>query len=157
LHYDLAILEAGGNAADGLRRQADLLSDLSGMPVRSIAMHNPSLSGADPFAECADFVNAYDAAFTRDIAYFSDSCGAWRDQAHAVLSAGDIPPRLQLLIHPVLWDETPGDRWQRLQEWVAQQEGMARDLARRVEDIWRSHSGVAEHDRRQGRGKRRGQ
>ncbi len=161
LHYDLQMLETvdGQSPRELLHQQADILSRLSGRPVRSIAMHNPSLSGADPFRgddcnDCNDckktFINAYDDAFTRQIAYFSDSCGAWRDQAHETLTGReeDIPPRLQLLIHPLLWGAEPGDRWRRLADWAAQQKNVLHEETRRIERIWREHPGVVEHDKR---------
>ena len=51
LHYDLQILETVGDQSprESLLHQADILARLSGQPIRSIAMHNPSLSGLDPF------------------------------------------------------------------------------------------------------------
>ena len=155
LHYDLQTLETvdGQSPQELLHQQADILSRLSGRPIRSIAMHNPSLSGADPFRgdDCKkSFINAYDDAFTRKIAYFSDSCGAWRDQAHETLTGReeDIPPRLQLLIHPLLWGSEPGDRWARLADWADQRKNILHEDTQRIERIWREHSGVAEHDKR---------
>lgn len=151
LHYDLAVIESlGGDAFDRLRGQADLLGRLSGQPVRSIAMHNPSLSGEDPFARQDEFVNAYAPAFTREIAYYSDSCGAWRDSAFAALTGEptELPPRIQLLIHPILWGAEPGDRWRRLAAWHERRQQELRGWVAEVEEIWRNHSGVAEHDRR---------
>ena len=152
LHYDLSVLESveGLTPTEVLSQQAEMLGSLAGDAIQSIAMHNPSLSGADPFRQDKRFVNTYHEAFTRDIAYFSDSCGAWRDKAHATLTgpAEDIPKKLQLLIHPMLWGEKSGTRWDRLAAWQGDQQTLCQGSVDRVTDIWRNHSGVAEHDNR---------
>ena len=152
LHYDLSVLESieGLTATEVLLQQAEMLAALAGGAIESIAMHNPSLSGADPFRQDKRFVNTYHEAFTTDIAYFSDSCGAWRDEAHAILTgpAEAIPQKLQLLIHPMLWGEEPGTRWDRLSAWQENQQTHCQGSVDRVTDIWRNHSGVAEHDKR---------
>ncbi len=150
LHYDLPILEGDPDRTpqEALTGQAELLGALAGQAVRSIAMHNPSLRSGDPFRGSAEFVNAYDEAFTDRIAYFSDSCGAWRDATHETLTTGVIPPRLQLLIHPIWWAEAPGDRWSRLAAWAAGQDAQTRAIVEKTGDIWRRHKGVAQHDRR---------
>ena len=160
LHYDVQIVEivGGDDPLAFLDRQAGLLEALTGMPVKSIAMHNPSSNGSDLFNGIERFINVYDDAFMRDIAYFSDSCGAWRDRTYEVLTGDNenIPPRLQLLIHPVHWGPKAQDRWTRLAAWVADRERFLRESERLVEGIWRSHPGVAEHDRRLARARREG-
>ena len=154
LHYDVAALEAWAPGAVGelLHKQAAMLSDLGGAEVVSIAMHNPSTSGADPFRNGGHgdvgkkFVNVYDDAFTREIAYGSDSCGAWRDDTYRLLAGDDAPPRIQLLIHPLFWEATDGDRWSRLTAWEAQKDQALAAAAEVARDIWRHHEGVKEHD-----------
>jgi hypothetical protein len=149
LHYDVTAMEAGGgDSRELLGRQAEMLGQLAGQPVRSIAMHNPSTSGADPFRDDGEFVNAYDDAFTKDACYLSDSCGAWRDNAHDIFTSGDIPGKLQLLIHPIHWGETHRHRRENLQQWYRRRDEILRQDVRAVEEIWENHTGVAEHDRR---------
>jgi hypothetical protein len=136
---------------DELQVEIELLGKLSGKPVVSIAMHNPSLSGEDRLTTQTSLINAYDPRFTRDIAYFSDSCGAWRDATVDYLQGHNIPERLQLLLHPLFWSEQSGNRWKRLETW-------GNDLRRKLESyedlvqrVWLSHAGVQEHERRVGR------
>lgn len=150
LHYDVPVLAQAPSPRQALQRQAALLEELAGRPVRSIAMHNPGWNGTDPFRNEPDLISAYHPAFTRQIAYFSDSCGAWRDAAHAALTSGNIPPRLQLLIHPVYWGDGPGDRHSRLAEWRRQRDQAAADFLHELEQLWPGHAGVIEHDRRTG-------
>jgi hypothetical protein len=151
LHYDAAALEAWSPGAPGeaLEAQAGMLTALAGEPVVSVAMHNPSTGGADPFrGEGGKFINAYDDAFTREISYWSDSCGAWRNEAVRLLAGRDTPPRLQLLIHPLYWEETHGDRWSRLTAWEAERSRFLAAAAEAARDIWRRHPAVREHDQR---------
>ncbi len=156
LHYDLPALEAatGSEAVGDLAAaQAQLLGAMSGMPVRSVALHNPSLrGGGDPVAESGHFINAYDPAFTRGMAYFSDSCGAWRTATYESLSTRRFPDALQLLLHPIFWAEAPDGRWARLEAFLRGRHlGLDREYAQ-VRQVWEQHSGLLEHERRLGRG-----
>jgi hypothetical protein len=145
LHYDVTALDPPEPA---LTTQAELLALLAGIDVGAIAMHNPSVSGEDPFRGHPRYLNAYDDRFTREINYFSDSCGAWRDDTIATLAGGAPPARLQLLIHPFFWGERHADRWERLEDFArTQAEAIpARQAVTRA--AWSSHAGVREHDAR---------
>lgn len=135
-----------------LHAQAALLSDLAGAPVRSIAMHQPALNGADPFAEePLPYLNAYAPRFTRDATYVSDSCRAWRDDGWAMFADSRLPPHLQLCLHPINWNDIDRDR-------VALFRSLHSDAAERVvlrgEHLLEKiacHSGVLEHEARLGR------
>ncbi|MGD8327842.1 MAG: hypothetical protein PVJ49_00320 [Acidobacteriota bacterium] len=149
LHYDVrAIARRSDDPASQLRLEADLLSALAGAPVRSIAMHLPGLHGEDPFAGGTEFVNAYDSRFTDEIAYFSDSCGAWRDNAVEALESDELPPRLQLLTHPFYWRTQPGDRWERLDRWGTALRRRIEGIEERIRRVWNAHDGAREHDER---------
>jgi hypothetical protein len=112
LHYDVGFFRAFPRERweELLLEQASLLARLSGAAVDAIAMHQPGLNGPDPFRGWDRFQNAYDDRFFRDMAYVSDSCRAWRDAAWEMLGSGRIPPRLQLVLHPVNWSPTDRDR-----------------------------------------------
>jgi hypothetical protein len=157
LHYDVSCYSAlSSDPSDLLGVEMAMLGRLSGRPVRSISLHNPSLNGADPFRDVPGVQNAYADAHTTEIAYWSDSGGAWRDETMAAVERGAFPPRLQLLIHPVFWNAHPGDRWSRLEEFVSAQAETVRSVADLSREVWHRHTGVLEHDRREGaRGGRR--
>ena len=128
--------------------QADLLALLAGTEVRSIAMHNPSVSGEDPFRTQTGFLNAYSDRFAREIGYASDSCGAWRDQTVAVLTSGALPARMQLLVHPFFWEERHADRWQRLRGFTERRIAAVAEREAATRAAWSVHAGVREHDAR---------
>jgi len=150
LHYDATFFRPFPRAEWGrlLRAQAQLLSELAGTPVVSIAMHQPALNSGDPFAADSGFINAYDPRFVRDTLYVSDSCRAWRDQAWSMLESGMIPRRLQLALHPLNWSDQDRDR---VTIFRTVHEDVIQDVRRAGEELLAKvavHSGVLEHEQR---------
>lgn len=143
-HFDVAALAGVGeeNLESVLQSQVAVLEQLTGKPVRSIAMHNPSVSGNDPFKNHPKFLNAYDDISVRDGAYFSDSCGAWRPETMKVFRSGILPSRFQLLVHPIFWGEDHRDQWTRLDQAVRK---IIENLEAQITDqkkLWSQHPAV---------------
>ena len=149
LHYDLEVFETFTNKSpiELLSLEIDTLSTLTGIEVKSIAMHNPSLSGADLFRN-TKFVNAYDDKFTKQIPYFSDSCGAWRSDFVNHIKNQNIPPQMQLLIHPIFWGKTSLNRWEKLDFFINSRKNELSNDHKYIKDIWNNHPGVITHDKR---------
>ena len=150
LHYDVKSMERAAqneDVIDILRKEIDLLTCLTGTDIKSIAMHNPSLSGIDPFKKTS-FVNAYDDKYTKQISYFSDSCGAWRDNFIEQFNNNTIPMKMQLLIHPIFWASSPLSRWEILDNLTQDNYNQLLRSNQKVKTMWGEHSGVREHDRR---------
>jgi hypothetical protein len=153
-HYDVKTMEKASRdigLTDMMEREIGVLSHLAGMDVTSIAMHNPSLSGIDRFRKTR-FINAYADTYTKDIAYFSDSCGAWRDEFAGRFEKNRIPMQLQLLIHPIFWSATSSNRWEILDGFVQGKHDHLLEDTRQVKGSWRNHTGVNQHDKRMGIG-----
>jgi hypothetical protein len=150
LHYDLRFLQAFPRARweELVDEQARLLGTLSGVPVESIALHQPALVGEDPLRGSTRFLDAYEDRFFKEMAYVSDSCRAWRDSAWRMLAAGPVPERLQLVLHPLNWgaqDRSRGEIFAGIHaELRARLDEAERDLAEKVS----RHSGVLEHEAR---------
>lgn len=149
LHYDATTVVdlVPDQAVEVLRAEAALLGLLADAPVRVVAQHNPGFGGIDPM-QATEFISAYDPRFTQEITYISDSCGAWRDDAFAILNAADPPANLQLLIHPIFWDERALDRWAHLERVRQAHVGEVDAQAAAARAVWASHAGPTEHDRR---------
>jgi hypothetical protein len=155
LHYDVNFLRRFPLAEWPrlMRLQADVLHALSGRPVASIAMHQPGLYGEDPLRGHPelDFINAYDDKYFREMTYVSDSCRAWRDAAWTLLTEGPIPPRMQLVLHPLNWGPHDRDRTAIFHDMHASLardiEAAGRDLLEKIE----RHQGVLEHVAREER------
>ena len=149
-HYDLKAFPPSDKtkAMETLRAYVKIVMKFTGKGVKSIAMHNPSINGQDWFRNSKEFINVYDDKYTKRIAYFSDSCGAWRDEAIRVFESGNVPPKLQLLIHPFFWNEKPVDRWNKLDNFIEEKNLNLKRDAQQIREIWTKHPGVIQHDKR---------
>ena len=149
-HYDVAILSRFGKdrPVEILRAHVSMLEQLTRTPVRAIAMHNPSVSGEDPFRDHKEFLNAYNDESVKQGAYFSDSCGAWRRETLSVLQGGSLPARIQLLIHPIFWDEQSADQWTRLDNVVDENISRLRKKVANQKELWAKHPAVLQQTKR---------
>jgi hypothetical protein len=154
LHYDVSVISKGGNQNIQLLfdAQIKLLSILIENPVSAIAMHNPSISGRDIFKK-ENYLNVYHKNFTEDIAYFSDSCMAWRENFVQHLENNNFPTNFQLLIHPIFWSDTELDRYAKIDAFKDICTTQIENHIEFAKKMWRNHSGVIEHDLRELNGK----
>jgi hypothetical protein len=110
-----------------------------------VARHHPSLGGMTPPVP-PGLIDAYDPRFTTDIEYVSDSCGAWRDATVELLAEDDLPPRIQLLVHPLFWTASGEGRWTLLEQLHAERVQSVEAYTQLLREFWRAHAGVQEHD-----------
>ena len=153
LHYDLQTYPSDPKEAqDHLAWEADLLSQITGVPVNTIAMHQPFTGQADPFRQLIVYINAQYPCYTRDVTYISDSCRAWRDETLLTCFGSNPPRRLMLNTHPELWlDGTVDDRMTYLED-VVMRNGVQphRDFFdQAVRRVWVEHIGPRLHDERE--------
>jgi hypothetical protein len=117
LHFD-AGFPARGSLDERAAREGRLLSDLLEVPVETVSLHNPSVSGTqDLDVEELGGMRHAGARSVRDgYAYVSDSNGYWRfDRLPEVVAAG-AHERLHVLTHPEWWQAdamAPRERIQR--------------------------------------------
>jgi hypothetical protein len=100
LHFDPLVLDAQDQDAleAAARREADILEDAIGQPVRSVSLHNPSVLGRYPLFPA--FRNAYDPSIFGPDVYLSDSQMRFRHDPLPFLSREPGRTR-QLLLHPL--------------------------------------------------------
>ncbi len=113
IHFDVSASNVDPENAPALLaeidRQCDLISEISGEPIRSVSFHRPLpifLRGADLLGRR---VNGYAARLMDH--YRSDSAGRWR-QGNPMDDHPDMPI-CQLLTHPIWWGRehlSPPDR-----------------------------------------------
>jgi hypothetical protein len=142
LHYDLRTYPADPDAARAhLDWELSILEGIVGAPVRTLCMHQPSLSPGDPFRSVPGLVHPHDPAHQEGMLYVSDSARAWRD-ASLLRALGDDPPaRLLLLVHPESWlDPTIDDPLDYLEQVVLPL-SLAHAQAAHEDEVaaWRSH------------------
>ena len=117
LHFD-AGFPARGSLDERAAREGRWLSESLEVPVETVSLHNPSVSGTqDLDVEELGGLRHAGARTVRDTyAYVSDSNGYWRfDRLPEVIAAG-AHERLHVLTHPEWWQPepmAPRDRIQR--------------------------------------------
>lgn len=103
LHYDLTSYpDDPAGARRWFNREVEVLEDLAGVAVRSACMHQPSLSGDDPFLR-GPLLHPHDPRLADGLCYVSDSCRRWRDETLLTCFGSKRPRRLLLNTHPELW------------------------------------------------------
>jgi hypothetical protein len=104
LHYDLSVFDASTTHPNQwLRAHVQMLEIISGIPVKTICLHQPHQNANDPFVSSDDYVNPSDPRLHKGLTYVSDSCRAWRDEALLAFLRPDAKGRLLLTTHPEVW------------------------------------------------------
>jgi hypothetical protein len=150
LHYDMDTLRAfpPSERSAVLMAQIGLLETISGVKVKTIAMHQTGLHSGPRPEPPPGVLDAHAETFCRDIPYVSDSCRAWTDVASRVLASRPLPARFQLVVHPENWGPVDRDR-------ASIYEGLHAELRYRVSLAGATllariaeHPGVREHEAR---------
>ncbi len=146
LHYD-ALRYASYDFPPNkiLKHELKALEMLTGKPVNVIARHNVSLSEGDPFEGSQAPLNAYNREFCEDALYVSDSCRAWCLRDLRRLLTKDAP-RVQLLIHPMLWSELRCTRYELLDSFFRDLERMNLEYREYWQSFWRDSARVRTFD-----------
>ncbi len=115
LHLDASLY---GNKADSLDAAAEMectaLEALIGRPVGAISLHRPAPALQGFERSIAGRRHAYEPRFFREMGYCSDSRGSWHHGHpldHAAVAEGRA---LQLLTHPVWWNDDAQEPHKRL-------------------------------------------
>ncbi len=100
LHFDLSLYQ---NPFLELEKEVGILSNIIRRSVRSISLHNPSVTGRYPIFD--GYINAYDKKFFSPDAYLSDSRMIFRQSPYEFVK--QAPCKLiQLALHPFHFTET---------------------------------------------------
>jgi hypothetical protein len=103
LHFDPTVYGADEPLAPRVDEEAALLADVTGRPVRTISLHNPSLHGQYPVFE--GYLNAYEPPYFDPNFYLSDSCMDFRGKHPDDVIDWLAHDRVQLLLHPLHFGE----------------------------------------------------
>lgn len=106
LHFDEVVYN--GCSAEELpaliQREAKLLSDICGFPIRCFSMHRPSRLTLEQDLQVEGLVNAYGQEFFREFKYLSDSRRHWRESVLDIIRSGEYD-RLHILTHAFWYQE----------------------------------------------------
>ena len=105
LHFDPTVYGETGPAQlqQKAEREASILAEASGSPVKTISLHCPSIHGMFPLF--SGFTNAYDPKFFRDDRYISDSCMNFRGKNPYEWAQLARNRTVQFLIHPMHYSD----------------------------------------------------
>lgn len=106
LHFDeTAYAPEDGEVTALIVREARLLADLLGAPVRAVSMHCPSQAALEADWKLPGLVNTYGKTFFREYKYLSDSSRHWREPVLDIIRSGRYE-RLHILTHAFWYHET---------------------------------------------------
>lgn len=111
--------------------ERDVLETAVGSTVATVSFHNPPDWALR--REFEGFVSAYEPRFFDAIAYVADANQRWRE---ANPFESSLPEALQMVTHPVLWGDRPGDVVDRLE---AERTHLCEKLGRKMDDqnrVW---------------------
>lgn len=118
LHFDPHPYEGWDDMNVSAAQETAFLSNITGKPIEIISFHRPSKSLLGNARNLAGLPHTYQPRFFQDIAYCSDSRGAWyhgHPFEHISVKEGKA---LQLLTHPIWWDGTERSPEERLRDYV---------------------------------------
>ncbi|MCX7877352.1 MAG: hypothetical protein N2510_01785 [Ignavibacteria bacterium] len=110
LHFDCDYYKTHNETSlkEKLIYEKTLIENLTGKPCNVFSFHNPDEKVIERFSEnsYAGMINTYGKYF-RNIGYCSDSNGYWRFRRLEDVLNDPAYEKLQILIHPAWWQETP--------------------------------------------------
>ena len=145
LHYDVANYEI--RKKYNLEKEIKILSSLLSKKIYSISMHNPGINGLK-LIQNKNLINAYSNTFKKNINYYSDSAGSWRDETYDFLTSDIVPKKVQFLFHPIFWDTSKGNRYIRLNKFINNKKKYWLNEKSKIEKLWLNHKGLKEHTKR---------
>ena len=105
LHFDEeAYEESCGPIEELIHKEADILSKICDVPVRTVSMHRPSKKTLEANLQIPGMVNSYGETFLHGFKYLSDSRRHWREDVLGIIKSGTYD-RLHILTHAFWYHE----------------------------------------------------
>jgi hypothetical protein len=142
LHFDASLYQHVDDLPGEASRECDLLAKIIGQPVDVLSLHRPHPGLLGEGFEVANRLNAYSARFFRDIAYCSDSRGAWHHGHPLDHETVDQGGPMQLLTHPIWWTGVQGAPLERLEAfYTARLHTLDTEISANS-DLWTTRDGT---------------
>ena len=108
LHFDPTVYEGADAKAmhDAYLREKETLERVTGQPVVSASLHNPST--LDELPSLAGVTNCYDPPVFKPESFLSDSCKDFRGKDPFTFLEGSAKESIQLLLHPLHYYSSAG-------------------------------------------------
>lgn len=114
LHFDPTVYDSELNLEQLEQkavREASQIEDVTGIKVKTISLHAPSVSNQFPFF--ADYINTYDPKYFQPANYLSDSRMNFRGKNPFEFIKKAEKELLQVLLHPIYYTES-GDSYSQI-------------------------------------------
>lgn len=119
LHFDPTLYGDNGALRTHVSKEAEILSDVTGCPVTSISLHNPTAHGQYPMFD--GYLNAYDKPFFEPDRYLSDSCMSFRGKEPFEIVEVAKRKTVQVLLHPLHFTQDGSGYPQVIERHLSQQ------------------------------------
>lgn len=132
LHFDRMAYAPDTDSAAAIRRECAVLADWFETKIKVISYHRPIAREIEGHPEGSHpYLNTYMEAFTKRIAYVSDSQGAFRFGHPLDHEAFKNRGPMQLLTHPIWWGAQPAAPLDTLKAFAASRADVSElDIAR---------------------------
>lgn len=117
LHFDEMAYDDLGDVVGSIQKEAKLLSDILGTPIKTVSMHRPSQKTLDANYEIPGMINSYGKTFFNDFKYLSDSRRRWREPVFDIIKSGQYD-RLHILTHAIWYNEVEMDIHDTIKDFV---------------------------------------
>lgn len=83
-----------------------LMENILGIKIITVSFHNP-VAVLKKEVQDKRFINVYSNEYFKEIKYLSDSLQRWRDGGPCEVFGKEKYDKMQILVHPVLWNKKP--------------------------------------------------
>jgi len=119
LHFDATAIPEDARVVEAVETSAHWLETTFAAPVAAVSFHIPTHRPVKHLALTGGQLNTYAPMFFERIEYISDSNQDWRGKDLARVLCEQRPAALQILTHPIWWQDSPTPFLLLLQERAA--------------------------------------
>lgn len=118
LHFD-EVFYWDQDIAQAVLTEKEILETILEIPIQCVSMHRPTSRMLEGALKIEGMINAYDAVYTKEFRYLSDSRRTWREDVEGIVRAG-IAARLHILTHAFWYRQKELTAKETLQDFIRQ-------------------------------------
>lgn len=99
-------------------KEAEILSEVIQMPVKTVSMHRPSKAILESNLEIPKIINSYSKVYFKDFKYLSDSRRRWREPVEEIISS-ERYERLHILTHAFWYHDEETSMTKTIQNFIS--------------------------------------
>jgi len=114
-----------------IREETSILGQAVGVEIKAVSMHIPSQRALQADYDLTPLVNSYSHRYFHQFKYLSDSMMSWRENAEDIISRHEYD-NLHILTHPFWYTAEPQSARDKINHYLDQAAGRARDDMRTI-------------------------